>query len=139
MSILSRSVRVWPRPQPRCFVTGGFLDRDVVHQRVAALFGVSSTSPRVFLLSLARSVCYGTTPRQRASPRAKRTITALFPQKLAEDMPALKGAKVEADSALGKDLGLDSLEQTEVLMAVEEEFGVRAGASFTVQQHQAID
>lgn len=39
-------------------------------------------------------------------------------------MPSLKDAPIEGEASLGKDLGLDSLEQTEVLMAIEEEFGV---------------
>ena len=49
--------------------------------------------------------------------------------KLADDMPSLKGAALEESSKLSRDLGLDSLEQTELLMAVEEEFGVSPGAA----------
>ena len=65
------------------------------------------------------------TPVDTSLPLSILSASPFRLQRLEEDMPTLKGHNFDGSSHLSKDLGLDSLEQTELLMAVEEEFSVQ--------------
>ena len=62
------------------------------------------------------------TPVDTSLPLSILSASPFRLQRLEEDMPTLKGHNFDGSSHLSKDLGLDSLEQTELLMAGADDF-----------------
>jgi acyl carrier protein len=64
-------------------------------------------------------------------------------KELLEDYTGVDGADIQMDSHFVQDLGLDSLDEVELLMAIEEEFGIeisdeRAQECLTVEKMVAL-
>ncbi|XP_074511379.1 NADH:ubiquinone oxidoreductase subunit AB1b [Sebastes fasciatus] len=122
--VLQQCVRSLARPSLRLSSSGSLAVRGAVHRPVSFSFSSAADSRRTRWLGQSRIPSVGVLCRQYGDLPPLTLVTikerVMYVLKLYDK---INPEKLQATSHFMKDLGLDSLDQVEIIMAMEDEFG----------------